>query len=117
MHGKPISFDSLKSSIVRDDTGLSFVVAGYFSLERGQWRDSVSLARVDPVLNGYLEKSGEGKQEGCVKTQDSWPPTPHYTSWLKGHETEISTAGLDLKGLVPSYLLFLLTTAEQLRLY
>ena len=33
----------------------------------GQWRDSVSLARVNPALNGYLEKSGEGKQEGCAK--------------------------------------------------
>ena len=42
-----------------------------------------------------------------MKTQGGWPPTPHCTSWLKGHETEISTAGLDLKGLVPSYLLTL----------
>jgi hypothetical protein len=25
---------------------------------------------------------------------------PHWTSWLKGLETEISTAGLDFKGLV-----------------
>ena len=33
----------------------------------GQWRDPVSLARVDPALNGYLENSGEGKQEGWVK--------------------------------------------------
>ena len=63
----------------------------------GQWRDSVSLARVDPALNGYLEKSGEGKQEGCAKAQDGWPPTPHCTSWLKGQETEISTAGTDCK--------------------
>ena len=67
---------------------------------------TVCSARVDPVLNGYLEKSGEGKQEGCVKEQDGWPlAPPHCTSWLKGHETEISTAGLDLKGLVPFYLL------------
>jgi len=44
-------------------------------------------------------------QEGCVKVQDGWPPTTHCPSWLKGHETEISPAGLDLKGLVPSYLL------------
>ena len=36
---------------------------------------------------------------------DGWPPTPHCTSWLKGYETEISTPGLELKGLVPSYLL------------
>ena len=29
----------------------------------------------------------------------------HCTSWLKGHETEISTADLTLKGILPSYLL------------
>ena len=63
----------------------------------GQWRDSVSLAKVDPALNGYLEKSGEGKQEGCAKVQDGWPSTLHCTSWLKGQETEISTAGRDCK--------------------
>ena len=40
---------------------------------RGQWRD-----RVDPALNGYLEKSGEGKQEGYgnliyyIKSRSSW---------------------------------------------
>ena len=38
--------------------------------------DSASLARVDPALNGYLEKSGEGKQEGCAKAQDGCPPPP-----------------------------------------
>ena len=64
---------------------------------------TVSSARVDPALNGYLEKSGEGKEKGCVKA-------PHFTSWLKDHETEISTAGLDFKGLVPSYLLYLLSS-------
>jgi len=47
----------------------------------------------------------EGKQERRAKAQDGWPPTPHCTSWLKGDETEISTAGSDLKGVVPSYLL------------
>ena len=52
-------------------------------------------------LNGYLEKSGEGKQEGWAKAQDGWPPTPHCTSWLKGQETEISTAGTDCKVLMP----------------
>ena len=31
-----------------------------FGLGRGQWRDSVSSVRVNPALNGYLEKSGEG---------------------------------------------------------
>jgi hypothetical protein len=34
---------------------------------------TVSSARVDPALNGYLKKSGEGKQEGCAKAQDGWP--------------------------------------------
>ena len=28
---------------------------------------SISLSGVDPALNGYLEKSGEGKQEGVLK--------------------------------------------------
>ena len=32
-----------------------------------------------------------------LKAQDGWPPTPHCTSWLKGQETEISTAGRDCK--------------------
>ena len=77
-------------------TGLIPVVTSYLVWDGGQWCDSVSSARVDPALNGYLEKSGEGKQEGYVKAQDGWPPAPH--------ETEISTAGLELKGLVPSYI-------------
>ena len=77
--------------------GLESQCAQFFSWDGGQWRDSVSLARVDPALNGYLEKSGEGKQEGCAKAQDGWPPTPHCTSWLKGQETEISTASRDCK--------------------
>ena len=89
-------------------TGSIPIVTSYLVWDGGQWRDSVSSARVDPALNGYLEKSGEGKQEGCVKAKDGWPPTPHCTSWLKGHETEISTAGLNLKGIVPSYLIYLL---------
>jgi len=25
---------------------------------------------------GTWRKSGEGKQEGCAKAQDGWPPTP-----------------------------------------
>ena len=54
---------------------------------------------------GYLEKSGEGKQEECVKVQDSWPPNSDCSFWLKGHKTEISIVGLDLKVLVLSYLL------------
>ena len=78
------------------------VMTSYLVWDGGQWRDSVSSARVDPALNGYLEKSGEGKQEGCVKAQDGWSPNPHCTSLLKGHQTEISTTSLDLKGLVPS---------------
>ena len=86
-------------------TGSIPIVTSYLVWDGGQWRDSVSSAIVHPDLNGYLEKSGEGKQEGCAKAQNGWPPTFHCTSWLKGHETEISTVGLNLKGLVPSYLL------------
>jgi len=56
--------------------GSILVVTSYLVWDRGLWRDSVSSARVDPALNGYLEKSGEGKQEGCVKAQNGWPPTP-----------------------------------------
>ena len=82
------------------------VVISYLVRDGGQWRDSVSSARVDPALNGYRVKSVEGKQEGCVKALDGWPPAPHCTSWLKGHDTETSTAGLDLKGLVSSYFFF-----------
>ena len=86
-------------------TGSILVVTSYLVWDGGQWRDSVSSARVVPPLNAYLEKSGEGKQEGYARAQDVWPPTTHCISWLKGHETEISTAGSDLKGLLPSYLL------------
>ena len=72
-------------------------VPNYLDWDGGQWRESVNLARVDPALNGYLEESGEGKQEGFAKAQDGWPPTPHCISWLKGQEMEISTAGRDCK--------------------
>jgi len=40
------------------------VVTSYLVCDGAQWHDSVSSARVDPALNGYLEKSREGKQEG-----------------------------------------------------
>ena len=77
-------------------TGFNFFV--WFQQKKGKFStDSVSLARVDPALNGYLKKSGEGKQKGCAKAQDGWLPAPHCTSWLKGQETEISTAGRDCK--------------------
>ena len=84
-------------SFVWEDVGSNPGVPNSSVWDGGQWRDSVSLARVDPALNGYLEKSGEDKQEGCAKAQDGWPPTPRCTSWLKGQETEISTAGTDCK--------------------
>ena len=45
-------------------------------LDGGQWRDSVSSSRINPAINGHLKKSVEGKQEGCAKTQDGWPPPP-----------------------------------------
>jgi hypothetical protein len=60
---------------------------------------TVSSARVNPTLNRYLEKPGEGEQEGCAKAKDGWPPNPYCG------ETEISIPGLDLKGLVASYIL------------
>ena len=48
-----------------------------------------------------------GRYAGRVCESTWWLAyNPHSTFWLKGHETESSTAGLDLKGLVPSYLLF-----------
>ena len=84
-------------SLVWEDAGSNPSVPNSSVWDGGQWCDSVSLARVDPALNGYLEKSGEGKQEGCAKAQVGWPPAPHCTSWLKGQETEISTAGTDCK--------------------
>ena len=86
-------------SFVWEDAGSNPGVPNSSVWDGSQWRDSVSLARVDPALNGDPEKSGEGKQEGCAKAQDGWPPTrpPHCTSWLKGQETEISTAGTDCK--------------------
>ena len=41
-----------------------------FGLEGGQWGDSARSAIVDPALNK------EGKQDGCSKAQDGWPPGP-----------------------------------------
>ena len=46
--------------------GLESWCGQLFGLGRSQWRDSVSSARVDSVLNGYLEKSEQGKLEGCA---------------------------------------------------
>ena len=60
-------------SSVWKDAGSNPGVPNCSVWDGSQWRDSVSLARVDPALNGYLEKSGEGKQEGCAKAQDGWP--------------------------------------------
>ena len=62
-------------SFVCKDAGSNPGVPNRSVWDGSQWRDSVSLARVYPALNGYLEKSGEGKQEGCAKAQDGWPPT------------------------------------------
>ena len=53
--------------LVLEDKGSSLGVNGYYFWNEGQWRESVSSARFDSALNGYLEKSGEGKQEGCVE--------------------------------------------------
>ena len=51
-------------------TGSIPVMISYLVWDGGQWRDSISSARVNPALNGYQEKSGDGKQEGCAKAQD-----------------------------------------------
>ena len=67
-------------SLVWEDAGSNPSVPNSSVWDGGQWRDCVSLARVDPALKGYLEKSGEGKQEECVKAQDGRPPAPHCTS-------------------------------------
>ena len=55
-------------------TGSIPVVVIYLVWDGGQRRDSVTSARVNPALHGYLEKFGEGKQERFVKAQDDWPP-------------------------------------------
>ena len=48
-------------SFVREDEDSNPSVPNYLVWGTGQWCDSVSSARVDPALNGYLETSGEGK--------------------------------------------------------
>ena len=63
-------------SFVREGESSNPSVLSYLVLSGDQWRDSVSSAKVDPALNGYPEKSGEGKQEGCAKAQDGWLRTP-----------------------------------------
>ena len=49
------------------DNSSSQGIAGYLVWNGGQWRDCVSLARVNPALNGYLKKSEEGKEKGVQK--------------------------------------------------
>ena len=59
----------LKSSgkiLFPDGRGLIPAVVSYLHWDGDKWCDSLSSARVDLALNGYLDKSGEGKQEGCV---------------------------------------------------
>jgi len=51
-------------------TGVRVLASLVIWFEQGQWRDSVSSTRVNPNLNGYIEKSGESKQEVYVITQD-----------------------------------------------
>ena len=54
--------DALDSrSFVLECEGSTASVPNYLIWDGGHWRDSVSSASVDPALNGYLEKSGEGK--------------------------------------------------------
>jgi len=52
--------------LVFQGEGLNPSVTNYLVWDGGQSRDSVSSARVNPALNGYLELSGEGKQEECA---------------------------------------------------
>ena len=69
----------------------------FFSLGRGSVAWLCKLSQSQPRSKWVPGEIWEGKQEGCAKAQDGWPPTPHCTSWLKGQETEISTAGTDCK--------------------
>ena len=57
------------------DRGSSLGVAGYLVWDGSECCYAVSSARIHPALNGYLEKSGEGKQERYVKAKNGWPPT------------------------------------------
>ena len=63
------------------------------------------LHRSKPALNRQMEKYAKGKQGGCTKAQDFWPPALNCNSWPKGHKVEISTASLDLDVSVLPYLL------------
>ena len=57
-------------------TGSIPVVTSYLAWDEGQWRDSVSSSRVDPALNGYLEKSGEGKSGRVCESTVWFAPNP-----------------------------------------
>ena len=63
-------------SLVRDGEGSNPSVPNYLISDGGEWRDSVSSTRVDPALNGNLEKSGEGKEEGLKKHRMAGPHPP-----------------------------------------
>ena len=52
--------------------------------------------RFKPALNEQMEKNGKGKQGGCAKAQDFWPPAPHCNSLPKGEKVEMSSVSLDL---------------------
>jgi hypothetical protein len=51
-------------------------VASYLVWDAGQWCDSVSLARVDPALNEYLENLGKVSRKGVRKHKMSGPQPP-----------------------------------------
>ena len=63
------------------------------AVERGSTVWLLSSASVDSALNGYLEKSREGKQGRCVKALDGWTPSPsprcfqaeRPRSWVQHH--------------------------------
>ena len=62
-------------SFVQEGEGSNPSVPSYLVWDRVSSM-TVSSARIDPTINGYLEQFGAGKQESCAKAQDGWPPSP-----------------------------------------
>ena len=61
--------------------GFEFLCTQLYSWGSDHWRDSVSLARVNPALYGYLEKSGEGKHGRVCESTVLLAPIPTLPGW------------------------------------
>ena len=100
-------------SFVWEDKGSNPSLPNYLVWDGGQWGDSVILARANPALNEYLEKSGEGKQEWCTKAQDGWPQPPTALPGWRAKKRRSATPVRTVKSNAVSFTLFTFYASSQ----